>query len=207
MLSTINKILYILDKNHGEYFQILKKNLSDLQPIAFLITMSLLISTFIGQNSVGQQYSVAASLTFFIVYLGLTAYNFCKKSVFLYWSSFIMLIGFYLLFLSYEGVLEKIFYNINGTMMSIIVIMLFSAVYAISLSLFINSNAQYKYYKFNKFLNLISLLIIMIFFIENLVDSDNLDYFAVYVAFICLGFSIFLSFFSNEKLLSIKRRI
>lgn len=104
MFSDLIQKLGTFFLKHDNHSGKLKKSLSESQPIAFFITASLVIATFLGTESNGQQYTLIASLAFFFAYLGLHAYNFTKDYPFFYWSASLVVVGIFLLYFSFIDV-------------------------------------------------------------------------------------------------------
>lgn len=162
MSMKINEFLSNLNDPHPAHYEIVRKNLAELQPIAFFISMSLLISTFLGSNSDAQQYSVAASVVFFIAYFGLIIYNIIKQSVYLYWSISLLFVGFILLYYSFANAIFRLFEkDINSILATLMLVIIISILYIASLSLYLHTIDYLRITR--KYMFIFSFLIIVLF--------------------------------------------
>nr|WP_321496371.1 hypothetical protein [uncultured Methanolobus sp.] len=102
-------IRLMLEDRHATDYESFIKCLGELQPLAFLITASLLIATFLGDGSRGQELTILACLFFFVAYLGFHAYYYTKSFVVFYWAVTLVLSGFVFLFYAVEDLFGKLF--------------------------------------------------------------------------------------------------
>ena len=72
------------DDRTKEHYETLKELMHDLQPLAFLITVTLILATFIGENNINQKYVLFSSILFFLAYIGLVSFKLLKSSIFLF---------------------------------------------------------------------------------------------------------------------------
>ena len=70
--SDLIKIIKKIDDRHEEYYVLFTEIIGKLQPIAFLISASLVLAVFffnIDKNSISGIYALFASVLFFFAYL------------------------------------------------------------------------------------------------------------------------------------------
>jgi hypothetical protein len=107
--------------------------MGELQPIAFLLPASLILAAFFNENSLSQKYSLFASLLFFLAYLGFVFYKQREYYLIFYWSSFMLLLGFSMLYQSFGGVIEALLKDIDNTgYLILFVVVILSGVLLIS---------------------------------------------------------------------------
>lgn len=172
--ENIYQFLNKLTASHGDQYTKFQKSLVELQPIAFLITASLVIATFLNTKSLEQQYALTASIMFFLAYLGLLGYKFLKDFVYFYWAILLIAGGFALLYYSFSDVILLILHagspHVNVLMSAII----FSGVYVLALSHFLKYRTTSNIlYKINKFLLSSALILKIVFYLPNIYYYSN----------------------------------
>jgi hypothetical protein len=106
-MSFIDKLTKISDR-HEEHYALFTEIIGKLQPIAFLISVSLVLAVFFSENSISRKYAVFASLSFFFAYLSFIFYKVNNYRISFYWGILLTFIGVSLIYQSFRGVLPII---------------------------------------------------------------------------------------------------
>lgn len=145
-LSSIHRSLIT---DHKLYYDKMKGNLSELQPIAFLITASLAVAAFLGGDFTKQQYAIAASFAFLLAYMGLHAYKLLNEYVYFYWALVLLTLGIISLYLSFGDVISKI-QNMDRRVELFLYLLLQSVFFVINLSLLLKADPSSERYNVSK---------------------------------------------------------
>lgn len=73
-MSFLDNLIEILD-GHEQHYATFTEIIGKLQPIAFLISASLIIAVFFDKDSFSRKYALFASVLFFLAYLGFAFYK------------------------------------------------------------------------------------------------------------------------------------
>ncbi|WP_143072325.1 hypothetical protein [Methanolobus profundi] len=196
--------------NHNDHYEQFQKSLRESQPIAFFITASLVIATFLGKESTGQQYTLIASIAFFFAYLGLHAYNITKDYPFFYWSVSLVVVGIILLYASFTNVYSIIISSDDYFKKTLAASIFTSALYVMTWSNLKNcEDKKSKKYKASEHFLWTSVLLILIAFPLSYICKMN-DYFLLFHTFLILislllGFAgFYIAIFLDKNLIMAK---
>ena len=96
----MNKKEEQLEKHYNLFTCIMK----DLQPIAFFISVSLVLAVFLDYDLAHQRYALFSSVSFFLAYLSLAASKISKYNLFFIWGLILILFGIYYVYKAFGGI-------------------------------------------------------------------------------------------------------
>ncbi|KCZ73540.1 hypothetical protein ANME2D_00610 [Candidatus Methanoperedens nitroreducens] len=101
-----NKFIKIIKEfdRHEEHYVLFTEIIGKLQPIAFLISVSLVLAAFFDKNSISRTYALFASLSLFFAYLGFAFYKITKYRLSFYWGLSLTLISVTLIYYAFGNV-------------------------------------------------------------------------------------------------------
>ncbi len=191
-IGNLNKI-FAKDKEHYVLFtEIINK----LQPIAFLISASLVLAVFFDAKSISRIYALFASLSFFLAYMGFAFYIKFNYRLSFYWGLGLTLISAGLIYESFGDALAIILSVENPKITILATYIVQSIFFLIARYLLDKSNENNRRYKISNYLYSIAGLIILIYVPVGI--FLNLPYFPILFADLLLIVIIFISF-NNSK--------
>jgi len=148
-MSFTGNLIKIIKKfdRHEEHYALFTEIIGKLQPIAFLISVSLVLAVFFDKNSISRTYALFASLLFFLAYLGFAFYKITKYKLSFYWGLFLTLISVTLIYYAFGDVFTIIFNGENKRIMALGVYIVYSMLILITkfiLDLTNKNNCLYK---------------------------------------------------------------
>ena len=111
-----------LEKDYNLFTCIMK----DLQPIAFFISVSLILAVFLEDDPAHQRYALFSSVSFFLAYLSLAGSKIFKYNLFFNWGVILISFGIYYVYNAFGGIVLRISnlddMNFNFTILIIITV-------------------------------------------------------------------------------------
>ncbi|MDO8726630.1 MAG: hypothetical protein Q7J35_11235 [Candidatus Methanoperedens sp.] len=163
-LTRFQNFIKKLDRPEDHY-KSLTEIMRDLQPIAFLISASLILSVFLGNKPISQGYAVFASVLFFMAYVGIVVFNIFKYKWFFYWGLSLIVLGITFLYYSFGDVISIILKsNIDKNFsfaVSLVVISMVIILNKFSLDYSNNKNIFYKILRISFWVELVLILIFL----------------------------------------------
>lgn len=144
------KIIKIYDDRHEKHFSLFIEIIGKLQPLAFLISASLILAVFFDKESISRKYAVLASLSFFLAYLGFVFYKITKYKLSFYWGLFLTLISVNLIYDSFGGAFDIIFSGENKRITTLATYIVFSMILLFTNFCLDLSNKNNRIYKICK---------------------------------------------------------
>lgn len=131
-MMSFKPILEDIIQGSENNYKFVTKTMAELQPIAFLLSASLILATFL-DGTLYQKYVLFASLAFFLAYLGFVFYNKSRYYLLFYWSLSLLFIGFLMLYQSFGWILKETLNMANsGLFLTSIYFVVFSIPFLIS---------------------------------------------------------------------------
>lgn len=184
------------DDRHKEHYVIFTEIIGKLQPIAFLISASLVLAVFFKEDSISQKYALFASLSFFLSYLGFASYRIFNYRPSFYWGLGLTLISAGLLYYSFADVLINIL-SIKDTQISIFsTYIVYSMVFLIVGYFLDSSNKNNCIYKISNYFYYIAGFFTLIYVPIGILL--NLPFYPLSLVFLLLLIIMFISL-SNSK--------
>lgn len=191
IIMGFKKMIKELDRPEDHYNS-LTDIMRDLQPVAFLISASLVLAVFLN-NELNQRYALLASVLFFLAYLGLAFYKITKYKWSFYWGLSLIILSTYFLYSSFGDVIHIIFKNKMDRnllfVVSCIVISMIILLNKFSLDISHNKNQAYKILSFSFW---IEFILIIIFLPASMYTNIIAFYFGYILIGILLMFNIIL---------------
>lgn len=163
--TNLFEIIKKFDDRHKKNYDLFTDIIGKLQPIAFLISVSLVLAVFFFNNnkdSISGKYALFASLTFFLAYLGFAFYKIFNYRLSLYWALSIILIGVYLIYYSFGDVLSIILSIGDKKITLLVTYIVYSMIILVTKyisNLTDENNFRYKISKLAVYIQLLFLLI------------------------------------------------
>jgi hypothetical protein len=163
--GNLMKIIKEFDK-HDEYFHIFTDIIGKLQPLAFLISASLVLAVYyfnINPNSISGIYALFASVSFFFAYLGFVWYKITNYRLAFYWGLFLIVISVILIYNSFRDAFTRII-SIDNIRINILAFyILFSLIILITKFILNLSNKDSRRYRISNIVLYIITSIILIY--------------------------------------------
>lgn len=201
-MSFIGNLNKIFDKDK-EHYVLFTEIIGKLQPIAFLISASLVLAVFFDNNSISRKYALFASLSFFLAYLGFASYIIFNYRPSFYWGLGLTLISTGLIYKSFGDALAIILSIEDPKIAILATYIVYSIFFLIARYSLDSSNKNNCRYKISNYLYSIAGLIILIYVPIGI--FLNLPYFPILFASLLLTAIIFISF-TNSKETKNRRR-
>lgn len=194
---TLMKFSELIKKydRHKDYYTSLTEIIKELQPIAFLISASLILAVFFKENSLSQKYALFASILFFLAYLGLAAYKTTKFNVFFYWGLLLIATGISYIYDSFGGIISIIL-NVNDKNFQLIIFFVIFSIFIVLNGFLLHISDKNTVYKFNHIMFWIGILGTLIFVPVGVYFNINgffLSYGLLLICFILSTFNILFS--------------
>jgi hypothetical protein len=153
----INKI-----SNHESCYGKTKQILGDLQPLAFLISATLVIANFIDGSSL-KSYALFSCLCFFLAYIGLSTYIVFNFNFLYYWGTTLLVFGFILLYYSFGNIVSEIdTFNVPTQFKFLFYSVIFS-VLVIGNLFFLKISKKNRRYRISKILMILGVFYILVY--------------------------------------------
>ena len=192
-MSSIGNFIKQFDK-HEEYYNRFTEIISKLQPMAFLISASLVLAVFFENNSISQKYALFASLLFFFAYLGFVFYKIANYGLFFYWGLSLTLLGVIFIYNSFGDVLAIIL-SINNNIITTLIFYIICSMMILFTQFSLDCSRQNNLrYKISNIAFYIIFLFILIY--VPLLVYLNLTFFPILIAILLL---ILISYISLSK--------
>ena len=164
--TNIIKKIKKFDNKHVENYDLFTEIIRELQPIAFLISASLLLTVFFinfDENSVSVKYALLASVSFFLAYLGFVFYKIFNYRLSFYWGLSLTSISAILIYYSFNGVFP-IFFSDTNNALTILVAYIVSSMFILMAHYTLGeSNHNNNTYKISKYIFYLIVLFILIY--------------------------------------------
>ncbi len=158
------KLIEKLDR-HEDHYHSLIEIMRELQPVAFLISASLILAVFLNNEPTHQRYALFASVLFFLSYLGFAFYKIFKYKWYFYWGLSLIVLSTYFLYSSFGDVISIILKNnIDKTFLFIVSCVITSMLIVgnkHSLDICHNKNQAYKIINLSFWVEFVLILIFL----------------------------------------------
>lgn len=194
----IGNLIKIFDK-HEEHYKLFTEIIGKLQPIAFLISVSLVLAVFFDnfdKDSISRKYALFASLSFFLAYLGFAFYKITNYRLSFYWGLSLTLISVILIYYSFGDVLAIILSIKNQRIITLAFYIIFSIFILITKFLLDKSNKNNLRYKISNTAFYIVVLLIIGYPIGIYL---NLTIIPIFFIFLLLLLTTFISCINLQK--------
>ena len=182
----MNKKEEQLEKHYNLFTCIMK----DLQPIAFFISVSLVLAVFLNDDSAHQRYALFSSVSFFLAYLSLAASKISKYNLFFNWGFILILFGIYYVYNAFGGIV-LIISNVDDMNFKFIIlnIIAVSAVVFVKFLLdYSNKNMANKIiYKISKYTFFVGTFLFLVGIFTNIYLNLNIIIIIFGFAFLCIS--------------------
>ncbi len=198
-LTDLSKKIKKFGYSHKKHYDLFTEIIGKLQPIAFLISVSLLLSVFFDSNkdSISGKYALFASLLFFLAYLGFVFYRISNYRLSFYWGLSLILIGVSLFYHSFGGVFAIIF-SVEDKFITTLAVYVVSSMFILLTKYFLkSSNKNNLIYKISNPAFYIAGLLILIYL--PFAVYLNLTPIPIFFAELLLILILFISLFNLDK--------
>lgn len=164
-MAILKRLIKILNE-HENYYSRITEIMRELQPLAFLISVSLVLAVFFEEDKsipLSQKYALFASILFFLAYLGFAFYKITKNKILFYWGLALILIATCFIYSSFGNILEIVI-TIEDKNVSLIVSSVIYSLYIVATKVFLDFSKKNTFtYKVSKYSFYTGFLLIFIF--------------------------------------------